>query len=126
MAGRRAQIFRTSTLAAFFAAIMLVFAGAGASARAAPAGCDPCPPDCAMMAQADGSAAAMDRHDPANPSGDFCDPGLACPGAGATFPPSEAPAVVILARGAADHDRLDPLAAPSRPPERNLRPPIQL
>lgn len=125
MAKRRAQIFRTSTLAAFFAAIMLVFAGAGASARAAPAGCDPCPPDCPMMAQADGSAAAP-APQPANPSGDPCDPGLACPGAAATFLPSEAPAVVILAHGAADHDRLDPLAAPSRPPDRTLRPPIQL
>lgn len=116
---------RMSTLVAFFAAIMLVIGGALAPAQAADlAACDPCPADCPMMAGADHAGA--DRPSAPSPDASACDQDLACPGAGVASLCNATADFTVLALGAADLDRLEPLAAASRPPDRNLRPPIQL
>jgi hypothetical protein len=116
---------RANTLLALLAAIMLVIAGAPARASATP--CDPCPPDCAMMQQ---MAASMDHHgktpDPGGLPDNRCKQGLACPASFAAPVLPQFPAAVVLTADIAEHAPFDPLAAPSRPPDRSLRPPIQL
>jgi hypothetical protein len=114
-----------SVFVAFLAAIMLVIAGA--PSRAATTPCDPCPPDCAMMKQ---MAASSGEHDKAPAKGDKgdnpCKHGLACQVSATMTAPAQCAATVTLASAAVDHHLGDPLAAPSRPPDRSLRPPIQL
>jgi len=114
-----------SAFAAFLAAIMLVIAGAPARAAATP--CNPCPPDCAMMKQ---MAASGGEHHKAPAKGDKgdnpCKQGLECQVAATMTAPSQHAATVALASADVDHQLGDPLAAPSRPPDRSLRPPIQL
>ena len=107
---------------------MLMIGGASARAEAGP--CDPCPPDCPMMAQAAQSAAATGHHAQApqkrgtaeNP----CKQALACQASFAAPVLSDGLVTVAIATGAADHVGLNPLTACSRPPDRTLRPPIQL
>lgn len=85
-----------------------------------------------MMAPASPSAAAIDNHGKAPAQGEtpqksscvqtgFCQAAsIAPPMAAATV------AVLYLPRGAAQHDIVSDRAAPSRPPDRDLRPPIFL
>ena len=120
------KLFRASDLLALLAAIMLVVGGA--PARASAGSCNPCPPDCAMMAQ---MAKASADHHAKNPgktgkSENPCKASLACQGAFAVPLLPQAAAETALAVEAADHDLIGALAAPSRPPDRTLRPPIQL
>jgi hypothetical protein len=107
------------------AAIMLVVAGAPSVATAMP--CDPCPPDCAMMkaamAQADHHGKASQQQErPESP----CKASIACPVAVVAPLLTVAAAPVWFAPQAAEQVALVQAAAPSRPPDRTLRPPIQL
>jgi hypothetical protein len=117
---------RPSTLIAFLAAIMLMIGGA--SARAETGSCNPCPPGCPMMLQAAQPAAGHHAQPPRkqgtaeNP----CKQALACQVSFAAPAPSDGPMLVVIAGEAADHLGFAPLAARSRPPDRTLRPPIQL
>jgi hypothetical protein len=122
---RRLLLLRASTLVALLAAIMLVIAGAPSRALANP--CDPCPPDCPMMKQM--AASAGEQHKAPDTSGKAhnpCKQGLACQVSATMTAPAQSVATVRLTSAAVDHQLGDPLAAPSRPPDRSLRPPIQL
>jgi hypothetical protein len=118
---------RLSQILALLAAIMIVIGGAPAMAKTQP--CNPCPPDCQMMQQT--SATSADNHAQTPGKGDQgdnpCKQSLACqaPAAAATAP-SATVMVIAFSGDAVDHALADVLAAPSRPPDRNLRPPIQL
>lgn len=120
---------RANALVALLAAIMLVIAGVPARAAASP--CDPCPPDCPMMQQAAKSMTSMDHPGGApskgGKSGSPCDQGMACQSAAASVaPPSGAIVTASLTVRDTAHESLDVLAMRSRPPDRSLRPPIQL
>lgn len=113
-------------LLGLLAAIMLMIGGAPARASSNP--CNPCPPDCPMMSQM--AKAVSDHHDQApgrrgkaeNP----CKANAACQSAFAVpLIPQMAVETVLLAE-ITDHDLFGSLAAPSRPPDPTLRPPIQL
>ncbi len=111
-------------LLGLLAAIILMVGGAPANASSNP--CNPCPPDCPMMAQA---AATSDHQQATRKSGGSespCKSTAICP---STFAlpllPQAAVETAILAE-AAEHDLVAALAAPSRPPDPTLRPPIQL
>ena len=117
---------RVRAFLGLLAAIILMIGGAPASASANP--CNPCPPDCPMMAQM--AKAMADHHDQApgksgkadNPckSNAVCQSAFAVP-----LLPQTAVETVLLAE-TTEHDLVGPLAAPSRPPDPALRPPIQL
>ena len=114
-------------LLGLLAAIILMVGGAPTNASANP--CNPCPPDCAMMAQIRQAAVMADHHQVAGKrdrSESPCKSAAVCP---STFAlpllPQAATETVILAE-AAEHDLVAALAAPSRPPDPTLRPPIQL
>jgi hypothetical protein len=117
---------RLPFLAALLAAIMLVIGGG--PARAASEGCDPCPPDCPMMAQM--ATATADHHGaPAkgDKADDPCKPGPLCQTtAAAIAAPALSGAPVYLATVGDALRPLRQLPATSRPPDRSLRPPIQL
>ena len=117
---------RPSTLIAFLAAIMLMIGGA--SARAETEACNPCPADCPMMLQA--AQAATGHHAQApqkqGTAGNSCKQALACQASFTAPAPSGGLVMVALATGAADHPGFAPLPTRSRPPDRTLRPPIQL
>lgn len=119
------MLLKPSTLIALLAAFMLVIAGIPARASAAP--CQPCPPDCAMMQQ---MAASMDQQSNPHERGGFpdnpCKPSLACQAPFAAPAPAPFAVAAVLTADVAEHARFNPLAAPSRPPDRSLRPPIQL
>lgn len=108
------------------AAVILMIGGmpAGASANL----CDPCPPDCPMMAQM--AAAAADHHDQSSgKSGkaeDPCKANAVCQSAFAMPAPLQIAVETVLRVEPAKHDLVGLLAAPSRPPDPTLRPPIQL
>jgi hypothetical protein len=107
------------------AAIMLVVAGAPSMAAAMP--CDPCPPDCAMMKAAmvladQHGKAPQQQERPESP----CKASIACPVAVVAPLLAETAAPVWFAPQVADRPTLIQAAAPSRPPDRTLRPPIKL
>jgi hypothetical protein len=117
---------RVRVLLGLLAAIILMVGGAPASASSNP--CNPCPPDCPMMAQM--AKAAADHHDQApGKSGKAetpCKSTAVCQSAFAVpLLPQTAAETVLLAETTA-HDLVGALAAPSRPPDPTLRPPIQL
>jgi hypothetical protein len=119
---------RVRVLVGLLAAIILVVGGAPASAASNP--CNPCPPDCPMMAQMAQGAGMADHHDQApGTSGKAetpCKSTAVCQTAFAVpLLPQTAVETVLLAEATA-HDPVGPLAAPSRPPDPTLRPPIQL
>ena len=121
-----APMLKLSRLLALLAAIMLVIGGAPAVAAVQP--CNPCPPDCPMMQQMAGSA---EHHSPAPAKGgqaeNPCKQGLACQAfAAAVVAPTATQIAFTFTGDAIEHNISDALAAPSRPPDRNLRPPIQL
>ena len=114
-----------STLLALLAAIVMIAAGGGAAQAAA---CDPCPPDCPMMAAMTTAPAAADNakgeprgEQPDNP----CQPDVLCqaPMAVAALWQSATP---DLSHRSASHGSFEVLPAPSQPPDPALRPPIQL
>lgn len=117
---------RVRVLLGLLAAIILMISGAPVSASTNP--CNPCPPDCPMMAQI--AKAAADHHGQApgnsgkaeNPckSTAVCQSAFAVP-----LLPQAAVDTVLLAE-TTEHDLVGALAAPSRPPDPTLRPPIQL
>jgi hypothetical protein len=116
-------MLRLSRILALLATIMLVIGGSPAVAASQP--CNPCPPDCAMMKQmaADHHGKTPDKGgQPDNP----CKPGLACQASVSVTAPSVAASFAILTTTRVDHGGRDQLAASSRPPDRSLRPPIQL
>ena len=119
-----------SALLAFVATIILVIAGGPSVATAAP--CDPCPPDCPMMAPATTSATAVHDHGKAPAQGDVpqkssCLQTGLCQAATVAPPvPVGTLAVLHLPRHAAKQDVVSDRAAPSRPPDQELRPPISL
>ena len=107
------------------AAVMLVVAGAPSIAAAM--ACDPCPSDCAMMkaamVQADHHGKAPQQQErPKSP----CKASIACPTAVVAPLLTETVAPVWFAPQATEQLALIQAAAPSRPPDRTLRPPIQL
>lgn len=55
-----------------------------------------------------------------------CQQMVACQTITASVAPSEQVGFVALAAASVTHEAYDPLQAPSRPPDRNLRPPIHL
>lgn len=119
----RISLPRIHLIAALFAAVMLVIVGAPVRAAATP--CNPCPPDCAMMKQ----TAAADHHGQAPAKGGAdnpCKQGLLCQAAAATPAPSQSAEVRILAGAADVGSPARELPAASHPPDRSLRPPIQL
>jgi len=116
---------RLSRFLALLAAIMLVIGGVPSRAAASP--CDPCPPDCAMMKQMPTSSGQHNNAPDTGGNADNpCKQGLACQVSAATAAPSEMVASVTLSAGVVDHRPGEPLAAASHPPDRSLRPPIQL
>jgi hypothetical protein len=99
---------------------MLVIGGAPAFAQAA--ACDPCPPDCAMMKEA---AAHHGKDQQTQGQADSsCKATLAC--AAPLAPPLLAEQIAFPARAAQPVQRqfASDRWAPSRPPDRELRPPI--
>ena len=117
---------RVRALVGLLAAILMMIGGAPALASANP--CNPCPPDCPMMAQM--AKAVADHHDQAPETNgkaeDPCKASAACQGAFvAPLPPQTAIETAVLAE-TTEHDLTGALAAPSRPPDPTLRPPIQL
>jgi hypothetical protein len=121
------KLLRASNLLAFIAAIMLVIGGA--PARAAQAPCNPCPPDCPMMAQTHMGAGASD-HGPQAPAkgkaDNHCKPGLACQASTPAPILSQASQVMILTADVADLSSQARQGRRSRPPDPMLRPPRQL
>lgn len=117
---------RLGRILALVAAIMLVIGGAPAVAAAQP--CDPCPPDCPMMQQfADSVADHGAAPDKGGKADNPCQQqGLACQASATMAAPVQTAVRIILASEAIDHRLAKPLAATSRPPDRSLRPPIQL
>ena len=117
---------RVRVLLGLLVAITLMVGGA--PANASPNLCNPCPPDCPMMAQM--AKAAADHHDQApGKSGKAetpCKSTAVCQTAFAMpLLPQTVVETVMLAEATA-HDLVGALAARSRPPDRTLRPPIQL
>lgn len=107
-------------------AIFLLIGGAPASASSNP--CNPCPPECPMMAQM--ATPAADHNDPAPGKGSKadspCKSTAVCQTAFAVpLLPQIAVETVLLAE-TTEHDLVAALAAPSRPPDPTLRPPIHL
>jgi hypothetical protein len=117
---------RFRVLLGLIAAIILMVGGAPASASSNP--CSPCPPDCPMMAQM--AKAAADHHDQApGKSGKAespCKSTAACQSAFAVPLLPQTAVQTVLPAEATEHDLVGALAAPSRPPDPTLRPPIQL
>lgn len=115
---------RLGHVLAFLAAIMLVIGNAPAVAAAQP--CEPCPPDCPMMKQLSASKAGDGQkmpHKDENP----CKQGALCKaGLSARPAPSEAGAPLSFSFNDVVHLPAGPLLPDSRPPDRSLRPPIQL
>jgi hypothetical protein len=104
---------------------MLVIAGAPARAAGTP--CDPCPPDCAMMKEMTTSAGHHHQvPDRSGKAGNPCKQGLACQASATMTAPAQSGTTATLTSATVNHQFGDPLAAPSRPPDRSLRPPIQL
>jgi len=108
---------------AFVAAMLLAFAGGPTLAKTA--ACDPCPPDCPMMAGASVDGAYKPSPGPAGQTEKApCERSVLCPAAVVVAPAPLAPvegqqsATLIAVRWT------DSPPAPSRPPDRSLRPPI--
>ena len=117
------QLRHWSALLAFVAAMLLAIAGGPSVAQTAV--CDPCPPDCPMMLP-DGAAAAAD-HDstaPAQKSKAPCQQTVLCQAAPVVAPIPAGAAFTPLSPTRATMAWTNAPEAPSRPPDRNLRPPI--
>jgi hypothetical protein len=107
---------------------MLVITGLPARASESP--CNPCPPDCPMMAQMQMAAAAADHHatspGKSGKAENPCKQGVACQTSAASPILSETPVAILLSADAADVYVLNHQGSPSQPPDETLRPPKQL
>lgn len=103
-----------------------MIAGAPTVAVAAP--CDPCPPDCPMMADLADQAQAGDPSPDGSEqeTGNPCKQTIICQASFVAPLPSMAEEAVARVPVKAAHGAFEPLAARSRPPDRELRPPISL
>jgi hypothetical protein len=110
---------------ALLAAIMLVIAGVPSVASAQ--ACDPCPPDCPMMKQLAAEQASHQKGPAKGGKADSpCQQMVACQTVTASVAPSDLMTFVALTSASVTHEAIDPLRAPSRPPDRSLRPPIHI
>ena len=111
---------------ALLAAIMLVIGGEPSVAAAK--ACDPCPPDCPMMKAAPAQNISDHSSTPAKggKADNPCQQMVACQTVAASVAPSEQVSFAALSAASVTHEAFDPLRTPSRPPDRSLRPPIQL
>jgi hypothetical protein len=116
---------RVTQFLAMVAAIMLMIGGVPSVAAAN--ACNPCPPDCEMM-KAD--MAKADHHGKAPVSQDqtqkSCQASLACASPAIAPLPVQVEVAALAWASSAERPPLTQLAAPSRPPDRDLRPPIQI
>lgn len=110
---------------------ILAFPFAATAAPSSGAVCDPCPLDCPMMAKASNATGPTARpsapaHD--DRSGLPCKPDAACLATvSAIGLPGSAPATMpVITAEPFRFARVEQLPAASRPPDRSLRPPIQL
>lgn len=114
---------RWPALVVMFMAIMLVIGGLPTVAMASP--CSPCPPDCPMM-----KAAMVDHHGKTSQDRDHganpCKATVVCQTSMAALVVPQSTAMAWAAPDRAAHPIPYDLAAPSRAPDRDLRPPIQL
>ena len=116
---------RANTLLALLVAIILVIGGAPSVATAQ--ACDPCPPDCPMMKQLAAEQPVSHRAPAKGGKADNpCQQMVACQTITASVAPSEQVSFIALSAASVSHEAFDPLQAPSRPPDRSLRPPIRL
>jgi hypothetical protein len=107
------------------AAIMLVIGGT--PAVAAPGPCNPCPPDCAMMMQAAGMADQHAKGPQQQTQGDNpCKSSIACQTAAALPVLPEGVTLEWAVRQSVAHAIRADMSVPSRPPDRDLRPPIHI
>jgi len=117
---------RVRILLGLIAAIILMIGGAPANASSNP--CNPCPPDCPMMAQM--AKTVAEHHDQApgksGKSESPCKSTAVCQTAFAVPLLPQTAAETVMPAEASAHDLVGALAAPSRPPDPTLRPPIQL
>jgi hypothetical protein len=117
---------RVRVLLGLLAAIILMVGGAPANASSNP--CNPCPADCPMMAQM--AKTAADHHGLApGKSGRAespCKTTALCQSAFAVPLLLQTAVETLLLAETTNHDQVSQLAAPSRPPDPTLRPPIQL
>jgi hypothetical protein len=118
-------MLRLSRILALLAAIMIVIGGAPTVASAND--CNPCPPDCPMMKQLAAEQAASHSAPAKGRKGDdHCQQMVACQAVTASVASSEQVSFVALSAMSVTHEAFDPLRAPSRPPDRSLRPPIHI
>lgn len=103
---------------------MLVIAGAPSLAVAAE--CDPCPPDCPMMAVAADQGDRQDHPASDGPQdlGAACQQVIACQSAAALHAPLASGPAPSGLQAAAEHERLLQPPPRSQPPDETLRPPI--
>ena len=114
-----------SILLACMAVIALVITGAPGTAAAA--SCDPCPPDCAMMMEAAAAPMVSTDHHKAPLTPDApCKQGQACQASAGSAMLAVASVLAAPSVARATHNLLTARVTPSRPPDRDLRPPIQL
>ena len=98
----------------------------GVPARAATGLCDPCPPDCAMMqAQAQADATHDQGKSPASDQTP-CKAMAICQAPAALPATPQSVGLTWLAASDVRQQLVNARFAPSRPPDRALRPPIQL
>ena len=116
---------RLSRILALLAAIMLVIGGTPAVASAKD--CNPCPPDCPMMKQLAAEQAANHGAPAKGGKADNpCQQMVVCQTITASVAPPEQASFAALSAASVTHEAFDPLQAPSRPPDRSLRPPIHI
>ena len=106
------------------AAIFLVIGGVPASASTNL--CNPCPPDCPMMAQMADAAANPQMPGKSGNAGSPCKSVVVCQSAFAVVLFAHTTVETVLLTETAEHDFIRVLVAPSRPPDPTLRPPKQL
>ena len=122
--GEELRLRHWSALLALVAAMLLAFAGGPSVAQTA--ACDPCPPDCPMMLP-DAGAAASDhgRSAPADQQGKApCQQTVLCQAAPVVAPLPAGFAFAPMSPTRALMPWTNAPETPSRPPDRNLRPPI--
>jgi hypothetical protein len=119
-------MLRVRAFLGLLAAIILMIGGAPANASASP--CNPCPPDCPMMARM--ASATADHQDSlpgkSGKADNPCKSAAVCQSAFAVPLLRHATVETVLLAEATEHDLVRALTAPSRPPDPTLRPPIQL
>lgn len=101
---------------------MLVIVGGTGVAAAEP--CDPCPPDCPMMAQLTAETHATDPGKGQQQADSPCKQMIVCQPGPFAVPPDPTSSKAVLSYEAAALCWTSALAVRSRPPDRQIRPPI--